>query len=444
MFISYFGFIYAFIMVFILLFIDNKELYLILLTLSSALLLDVGYFLNLGIIKIDYYEFSMVFYILYSILFSLKHIKISTKKLISIIVFQIFLITSYIYNFIFEISKTTKIVSVNIGYDAIFRNTDLLSSPSFQISNIKSILGMIFFIIFIILSNKKIILNLNFFVEKIVLFIKLEFIFIFIESIINKIDITLMRNFINVFFGLRDNQIAYVPNRFIMNGFGTFSEPSHISYFLFIFYNFYFFFGKHIEKNNVFFILSFYVAFVSGSTSAIVVSIYGLFLFIIKKVNLKNFLYILATLIIVFLLVNFIFDEISQYFRINFIRIMGFLNSTNVRGISEVVRMQSLIYTMKAGFENLIFGVFLGSTTAKGFTSTIFSNFGLFGSLIYFYMLKVLFNLKYSKNVLFLILYFFMLLFFGQLNFIYSPIIIILVMPFFVNKLNERKIFNEL
>jgi hypothetical protein len=105
--------------------------------------------------------------------------------------------------------------------------------------------------------------------------------------------------------------------------------------------------------------------------------------------------------------------------------------------------MGSILQAYNAGIENPIFGVFLGSTNATGLIPSIFSNIGLLGSFIYLYFLKILLNLKYLRKLSIVIVFLIILNFIGQLNMIYSPVLIVLLLPFVDEKTIRKGVTNE-
>lgn len=445
--ITIMGFIYIILLLYFAFYKNNSEIKIITTVLISSLLIDLGYVINIGGFMIDYYEFGIVFYIIYILFINRKKRTVNISELYFLLFFILFLISSFYYNFIFELSRNTLIKPTSVGFDDLAINRNLLTHPSFNQGNIKSIIGITFFLIFIVLSHKQIVSNIKYITDKIILFMKVEFLLIFTEFFINLINPNLSRNIINQLFGIRDSQVLEVSARFFYNAFGTFSEPSHIAFFLFVFFNIYFLYSSdHKAKRYLWLLLGFIIGILSGSTSAFFISFYGLFVGYIININFYKFIKLSVWILISILAFSFFYYysvDFNQMVNWNFRRLIGFFTLENINGTSEVGRMGSIIQAYNAGIENPIFGVFIGSTNATGFIPTIFSNIGLLGSFLYLYLLKILFNLTFLKKFTLVIIYLILLNFIGQLNMIYSPVMIVLLLPFMDEKIINKEVRYE-
>ena len=98
--ITIMGFIYIILLLYFAFYKNNSEIKIITTVLISSLLIDLGYVINIGGFMIDYYEFGIVFYIIYILFINRKKRTVNISELYFLLFFILFLISSFYYNFI--------------------------------------------------------------------------------------------------------------------------------------------------------------------------------------------------------------------------------------------------------------------------------------------------------------------------------------------------------
>lgn len=403
--------------------------------IASALFLHAGYYLQIGVFKIDYFKFLYVFNIaaiFVILIFDSSKIKINTKQLFIVICLNLSIILGYIMFYFYEFDIL--ILDYNTGFDETFTlGKSALSKINIGMTNYISFVTLLLFQVFVIVNSKWV--NKDTFLKLKKTF-HIIFIIIIIEFLVTNIFSVNVREIWNLILGIRDSQVTHIIKRFGFNvSYGPFSEPGYISSMLLIYYNLYCLDKLTYRTDHIYFGLSILVGIISGSTAAFLV-IFSVVLYkyfrplLNKYLNLKsiakNHIYFLGGILLIFTFLIYS-DKLNGNVMVIINKVQGFIIGAG--GNSEVTRSNSMKYVMQSFIQSPLFGVGYGSTTAPGLIPTILANFGIINLVFYTVFIisaiKKCFKIKIDiiKIVMNAILWFFM----GQLSYTYSPIMFIIL-----------------
>lgn len=402
----------------------------------TSLFINVGYFSN-KLINFSYSSFFMYFYVVISLinLIISRDIHFIFRK--KIIIPSFILILSILISFanIIFFKSNSKIVPMSTSIDDVAYGIVQLSYPVFSGSNISAMRDIIIFMIFCYFSyeyivSKDRVIDITNTIEWV---FEIFFILIIIEFIIsNFIDINFFRNIINIVFGLTEKTYELPPYRNgLYSAYGLFVEPSYVASVIMIYYGIKFIRGFTGIKETIFFILSIFVLFISGSSAAVFIVPFGLCTYIYwltKKTRKKKQMYILSIIIMIPIFTIIIISIIKNNSEL--------FNKILSTAIAKIQQYSGNGGTYGSGYArsfgnkvcynvletNPIFGVGLGTTRGFGIVPGAIATLGIVGSTAYLFFAKFTFNICINKfNIILWIIFLFYFCYMFSIWHLYMP-----------------------
>lgn len=378
---------------------------------------------------------------------------IISRKVINISLALIMICLLGLLNLLFN-PNMANVAPMDISYDEIVLTNASLKKASFSDSNIGCLGYLLIFVIVMVICHNYLVET--FFVSKIIDFLikscSFFFFLIIIESIIvNIFGLSQYRAIMIQFFG-GDISKAYSfsTSRFlgIKSAFGFFSEPSYVSGPLLTFYLIQYVKGKADNKTMILFFISFLVALLSGSTTCLVIMLFGILtltkiiaynqgIYLEKRIILLFGIMLIALITIILLLET---PYILESFRNSIDKVLAFITNSktsNLHVISGYIRSYGNLSCLNIIFTNPLFGVGLGTTRGFGFIPTAIASFGIFGSITLVLYYKCILNIKLKKDVCIPFLFLIVILYniYGN-GYIYSCLLIALTVCFNTERKN--------
>ncbi|NUU99639.1 hypothetical protein XO12_05850 [Marinitoga sp. 1154] len=333
------------------------------------------------------------------------------------------------------------IYSPEIGIDtAFFLGYKALKPWAIEVSHLKSIIKLVFFLLFLIIFYDRY-FNLSFMKRMNTILLKSAFFFHVIIAVVDLITKYIFKKpiFVQILFwifGLRStSQATNYLGRFGLLGIqGVYAEPSHYAFYAFLVATYIFFSTKESYIKKILLINYSVLTFFSTSTTGFIVSVIVFLYFLVSYLNnLKSkygFIFIIWIIIlfVLFFMTLYTYNFFnSNYIKSNINKIIGFLKGRSTVSFSELARRNSIIENLRIFSSYPMFGIGFGSTTSTSFLATLLSNFGIIGVILY---IGIFFpnGIKIDKKRL--VLAFFLLIMLwggGNLSTIVSPSLVIII-----------------
>lgn len=412
------------VLIFILLlrFIFNKnggyKFFLFKLSILIALFVNIGYFYN-GVINLSYVQFIVYYYVVFSLLkiFFFKENEQFTinKRLISIVILIACVILG-LYNLKTN-SNLAYIVPMNVVIDDVAYGIKSLELPILSKANISAFRELVVFCLYCYFSyeyfrEKKYLSKL---IDTLIKYFHILFAFIIVESIIdNCLANNLVRELINYCFGISDKTYVIAQQRYgLYSAYGLFVEPSHLGAVILIYYSISYLLGFKEYKDKIYFLLSFLVIILSGSSTSFInipIGILVAYKYFVRNDKKSYFkwgiivLFIPIIILILIILFNKRNESINAVIEYTQRKIIAYVNSDRSDG-SAYARSFGNNTCYGVLKINPILGVGLGTTRGFGLIPGILSNLGILGTLAYIYFLKCNLYIKINRgNILLLII----------------------------------------
>lgn len=381
--------------------IDEKFIYVLSISILFEIFVSVGYFIKIGTFEISNTEFLYIFSIL---LIFFKNSKFNKNKLVIGVLLIISMLLSIISQLIFPYNEM--VIPESHAWDLYYFYGKIYGKLVIGLSQIKEILHTLCYVI--IISNffclqtnqKKLLIHNMYKLSKI-------FIFIFLMEFIFVIVLNKQQNYYNVLkflFGnsyFSDSAVTSIGVSHRLRGLK--SEPSMFGYSLFLITLLYIYLLINKLENkkalllciiSTIFLMVFSLSF-SAIICALLLAIF-IILYAYEKASRKNkgkilisvFLFLFIGLCVTFAMFNY---SKSNYY---IIRIkMAILSITNINmewkdeynvyDASTLIRIISMLGSLKYYFENLFFGISMGSTYSHSTLATILASIGTIGFLLW-------------------------------------------------------------
>lgn len=431
---------------------ERISLYMFITAIAGSMFLDIGYVFRIAEFEFTIGKLMMTGYIVIRLAHLLYFKKlgsyINTHRILFILllIFIISMAAGYLYQTM--IPSKVVILPTEVSLDAAYKDNSLLAYPKPGYFAMKGFFMIIAWALFCIFSadyftDTSAMKYLRdtifwcFIVLFIVQYIELAFNYIF--------GAFSFRPLIDYFFGIGDGTMDPFKPRFsIRNAYTLFKEPSHIGYVLTILYLIFFKIRTLRPLYVIVVVMSFPAAVISGSTTAVLLSLAGLLLMTVMVLNTlwkKNrkyfFIGILAAMtVVVFLAILFkpVLTEI----------LYKILSSFSLAGSKQGrARNWSIFLAYRAFIYNPVFGVGVGVTKSTGLISSMFAALGLAGILLYLKFVISLIKPLMNKENLFVaaVLLFFLNFTFPEGTY-YSPAFLGILFPL-INLRNLDNIMSD-
>jgi len=374
--------------------------------LFFALLVNSGYFFKLGSITIEYEEFLMVCFSI-TILMSKEVRRVTNNIIIGSVILLICVFMGY-FRLIVN-NETLYVLPVGGSWNAYYAGQVSLERLVFSVKNIERVFRLLLFIyasmgVNALIRKDNIAVKL---IKYIVVLTALQVSFgyldllvklIFNSPIIQTLGVTIFGKGISQY-----QEIALRANVYLVQGFMR--EPSHFSYS--------FIPGLTIlaksRDGRISYALVEYSAviilFLSTSLTGFAIIFYWMIIKLFTYIKNRKPKYILKVIsFLLFLSVSIPLVLLSNnripLLDYNITRILGLVGYTPSIG-SESIRLLSVQHSLSYLAKSLAFGIGMGSTNVKGFTTSILASIGILGFLVWLFYVRVAFRITKKEIILF-------------------------------------------
>lgn len=379
--------------------------YKVILTLSLATLFEifvsVGYFLQIGSLEVNHTEFLYIFCV---ILMIFQNVSFNKTKLLYGMLLFLSMCISILIQIVFPYDKM--VIPEAYAWDLFYFHNQLFNNIIIGFNQIKEILHTFCYIVIIAKffcfspDDRKLFIKKTYQFSKIfILFFLVEFVFVFI---LNKQET--YYNLLKIIFGDRyfsDSAVTSIGISTRLRGFK--SEPSMFGYSMFLICLLYLYiYIKKLSKRRIvliYIILTMFLLITSLSFSAIVcMGLLGVFILVYiftksnkmvkQKIIFFGFLFLFCLIIMGFILFNY--AESNYYVQRIKMAILSLTNLNlkwndeyNVYDASTLIRMISMLGTLQYYFDNILFGISMGSTYSHSTFATILASIGTVGVILW-------------------------------------------------------------
>lgn len=411
--------------------------------------INMGYFFRIGKIYIQYSQFLMCIIIIFCTFSLKKIIKVKLKKRKNIIIIITIFCATIIVNLLKLLYFNKRILVMPNSISDI--TVSLMVNAKLNLDTIQKLINLICFILICVFTNCLIDKNIwNKVRDKYIIWGKFMIIIALFEIIYNNV---VKNNYLNelfrFIFGTASSQYTDIINRGGIYAIqGLTKEPSALALgFLILAIVLLLSEIKDSKKTFYLIIISFILLF-SGSFAGIMCIgvIFVIYSQVLKNRTIIRFMFLILVIIICIIgSINLKFNSIGFEYYLsrleNFIRILKYIKpelsqgdalqkvneiqyyfNNGGNGGSEYLRLSSIIYNLDLFYQNILFGVGLGTTNSHGAIPAILANIGIIG---FGFWGAILLNckdiMKFKKiNILLIIIVTF--IFIGDIGFLFSGI----------------------
>lgn len=375
----------------------HKDLeFLLALTIFLSLFFTAGAVLSVGAIEVSYAQFSAVITVIIAICSGHWFKKRNEFSFyLKWTAFFISVLLSYVFT-LFDFFNDELVYAT--GDD--FAN-GRLTIPEFSFSNIKELINLIlYFLICSLVVNAE----QNKIKDKVFSWSKILIIIIFIEFITKNIfNSTIFIDIVHFFFGEAKYQIDFLFERAGYNALQGFTrEPNHLARGLFILLV-----GLVLTKDkSIYFYVTMgaFLLFASGSFAGFSFVFFLCAIIVVEKFNYKIFF----TIPVLILLLYIISRNVDFHYYLD-----------RAENLKYDLRIISIVKSFDVFISSPFFGVGFGNSMSFGTLSTLLSNLGLIGSLLWYFSSAHGYELNRKRNMIMAIIIF-SFLFTGGKGTVYS------------------------
>ena len=408
-------------------------------TVYAACFVHVGFVVDIGGFKVDYYEFGVVFFLIVTVAERIFKLPGSNARVSASAGLLLFCVGLSILALL-AIPSEIEIKPVDAGFSESFRLRSLLSEPSWTSNNVKSLIGLAMFLLFLVLSADLVFLpeTRSLLTRSLYGGVLITLGVFAIETGINTFSGgSLARVAIDTAFGVRASQISTKIIRIFRSAYATYPEPSAYAMGMLAAVPFVMRSGR---RSSVVVAAVCVTLLLSVSLTGLVVMCYIAWLYWIERRRSRPLVFLERLLVLTPILVAAFAVLVSlrplvEYMIRNVGRISVLLSASDAGLGSELERFFHIRLNFKAWASRPLFGIGLGTTNAPGLIPTLLSNLGIVGSAALTWLLFAWTRREPHEVAIHRMLPMLLLLTAaGQLSMIYSPILVILFLGILKSK----------